>query len=443
MGRIIGIRHRVKQTAEGEARPTQVTIIASETGEVTATYDLDNEQAEMDFLLGRFPASFRPFTAEDTLSDEVNPLHLKHRKVKSTDDTTATVIVVDGERRVVTHIADGFDGLTRGDTVTMVLGGSGDYLAFAMARRAEEVNASLYRLPPAKLKGLRVTDNKEDDSSLLARSYLTQPELFYRFRTRDGEMTLIREAQFARIDAMKARIACEQRLRQRFIGSLFCRPDGYFPEGALEKQYDAVKASDAVYQALLKEESGRERELKKLVENSLLWQKIMNDVEGCGWAITARIIASVVDIRRFTDSERPDGKITKGRDKFKTFAGVHVLPDGRFARRRAGTVSNWQPDLRQALYLLSDQMNRRPDSYWGKKLRQNKVILRKAHPEPVVVDGVRRYTDGHIHKMAVWRTLTQFTMWLYREWTRLEESPDTFALRPEYGALPEVVKDVA
>lgn len=443
MGRIIGIRHRVKQTAEGEARPTQVTIISPETGEVTATYDLENEQAEMDFLLGHFPVLFRQFTEEDVLTDEVQSHHLKHRKVKPIDTEDTVSIFVDGEKRVVTHIADSFDGVKAGDTIVMVLGGSGDYLAFALAKRAEELNASLYRVPPAKLKGLRSGNDREDDSSLLARSFLSQPELFYLFRSRDAEMVLIREAQFARIDAMKARIACEQRLRQRFIGQIFCQPGGYFQPGAIEKRYDALKASDEVYLSLLKEETRRENELKKLVESSLLWQKILNDVEGCGWAISARIIASVVDIRRFTDSERPDGGVTKGRDKFKTFAGMHVLPDGRFARRRSGSVSNWQPDLRQALYLLGDQMNRRANSYWGKKLRQNKIILRRIHPEPVKADGVTRYTDGHIHKMAIWRTLTQFTVWLYREWSRLEENPDTFVLRPEYGELPEVTRDVA
>jgi hypothetical protein len=54
--RVIGIRHRVKKTAEGEARPTQVVIL--ENGE-PKTLELETETDELDFVLGRFPTSFR------------------------------------------------------------------------------------------------------------------------------------------------------------------------------------------------------------------------------------------------------------------------------------------------------------------------------------------------------------------------------------------------
>jgi hypothetical protein len=35
-------------------------------------------------------------------------------------------------------------------------------------------------------------------------------------------------------------------------------------------------------------------------------------------------------------------------------------------------------------------------------------------------EGKKRYTDGHIHKMALWRTATQFVRWLFRQWWALE-----------------------
>ena len=57
---------------------------------------------------------------------------------------------------------------------------------------------------------------------------------------------------------------------------------------------------------------------------------------------------------------------------------------------------------------------------WGKKLREYKVKLREKHPEVVEVGGKKRYTDGHIHKMALWRTITKFAEWLYNEWWKLE-----------------------
>ena len=108
------------------------------------------------------------------------------------------------------------------------------------------------------------------------------------------------------------------------------------------------------------------------------------------------------------------------------------MPDGRFPRRREGELANWSPSARQALYLLADQFNRRPDSVWGEKLLLNKLRMREKHPEPVEVEvesrengktvkkTVKRYTNGHIHKMATWRTLSRFVEWFTREWLKIE-----------------------
>ena len=97
----------------------------------------------------------------------------------------------------------------------------------------------------------------------------------------------------------------------------------------------------------------------------------------------------------------------------------------------------------------------------GQKLRENKVLFREKHPYPLlVVDsgehagsyelrpgtftrdaksgtytlkvttdgatttitgirGTTKYSAVHIHKMATWRTLTQFVEHLWKEWWRL------------------------
>jgi transposase len=422
MARTIGIRHRVKATAEGESRPTQVVILDQD-GNKLSTYDLADEQAELDFLLGKFPTAFRKLQASEELGNDVPNWHLKFRKPKKGEGNLPGLIfrVVDGEERIVTHVASEFDGLQPGDQVAMVLGGSGDYFAYALTRRGIELGAWVYRIPPSKLKELRGEDKKEDDASLLARSYLASPELFYETRPRDSESILIREAQRARIEAMKARIACEQRLHQVVIGQIFCNPDGRFPEGSIEKYYDEARANDPILKALVAEENRRKRALEKAIERSALWTNVLSEVTGCGPAIAGRIVAAVIDIRRFPSKEA-----------FKAFAGVHVLKDGKFVRKRRSQVSNWHPDFRQALFLLGDQFNRRAESYWGEKLRENKAKLRAKHPEMLVVEGKKRYTDGHIHNMAIWRTLTQFAMWLYREWKSHETSPGNFRLEPLY-----------
>ncbi len=437
MTRFIGIRHRVKQTAEGEARPTQVVIL-DEFGKVWAAYPLEDEQAEYDFLLGKFSTYFRSLQAGEEVPSSIPDRHLKLRKVKKGEvlPEGSVTRTIGRELYRVDKIACGFGGLALGDRVAMVLGGSGDYFALALARRGEELEgAYVFRMPAAKLKGLRDDASKDDDALLLAQTLQARAELFYEVRPRDREIIAVRVAFGARIDVMKARIACEQRLGKRFIGSIFCGPDGYFPEGNLEKQYDEVKANDVVLSAMLAEETRRERELEKLVKATGVWQSVIGDIEGMGWAIASRIVSGVVDIRRFPN-----------KTKFKAFAGVHILLSGKFPRRRSGQLSNWNPDVRQALYLLGDQFNRRPGSYWGQKLLLNKAYFRRVHPEPVADEkGVKKYTNGHIHKMAIWRTLSQFVMWLYREWTRYENDPERFVLDQQYPSmrLAEVRQEAA
>jgi hypothetical protein len=78
--------------------------------------------------------------------------------------------------------------------------------------------------------------------------------------------------------------------------------------------------------------------------------------------------------------------------------------------------------VRQALYLLGEQFNRRPDSEWGKKLLHCKALRRAAHPEVVTSeDGKKRHTNGHIHKSGIWKVLSRFVDHIFQEWTRLEK----------------------
>jgi hypothetical protein len=210
---------------------------------------------------------------------------------------------------------------------------------------------------------------------------------------------------------MKARIACEQRLHQRFIGQIFCSEAGLYPQGGIEKAYDELKANDLTLKALLSEEAKAERELKKAVETTDVFKNVFEQIEGCGFLITARIISAVGDIRRFETAP-----------KLKKFLGVHVLDDGRFPRRRNSEIANWNNEARQALYLLGEQFNRRPDSVWGKYFRLCKQRLREKHPEKTIEGGKTRYSDGHIHKMGAWRCRSRFVEWLFKEWWKLEKA---------------------
>lgn len=422
--RFVGIRPRIKQTAAGEARPTQVVIMD---GDSVTRYDLESEQSELDFVLGIFPTAHRKVAEGEDLS-AVKPHHV----ILDNDDKPAKV-------------PSSYDGLRAGDIVAMTLGGSGDYLAFALSRKGESVGATVMRIPPFVLAHKRGDEaKKDDDAELLARLAREAPGLFTPVYVRDRGIVRVREAYRQRMDVMKARIGCQQRLRQSFIGKIFCSADGLFPEGAIEKEFDKLKANDMVLSALVTEEARADRELKKAVEATHVWQGVFADVEGVGPAIAARLISVIQDIRRFETAP-----------KLRKYLGAHVMDDGRFPRRRAGELAGWSNEGRQALYLIVEQFNRRPDSVWGKKLLANKAAYQAKYPFPhlvfthkgvertfvlepgtfekhgqkyvfeldgekVAVTGKMRYFKGHRHKMALWRTASQFVDWLFDAWWDLE-----------------------
>ena len=350
-GRTIGIRHRVKVTAAGEARPTEIAIREPD-GAITL-HKCKNEGDELAFITKK---------------------------------------------------------LLPGDVIAMSLGGSGDLLAFATNRIAETSGATVVRIPPFQLKAARGHDDTEEDSTLLATLATEQSNLFFPMLDRDASLVRVREHFRHFIDSMKARIACEQRLRQRVIGQIYTTADGIFPEGGIEKAFDGLKANDKVLAALVEEEKLREREMNKALKQFDVFTQVFVPIQGVGPRIAARLIDAIGDIRRF-DSP----------DKLVNFCGVGFMQDKDgntvMQRRRSGLVANWHGDARQALYLLMDQWNRRPDSMWGKAFRENKAHFRRQHPEVVLTEGgKKRYTDGHIHKMAGWRTATQFVRWLFGQW---------------------------
>ncbi len=394
MKRIVAIVHRIKNPVEGQARPT---LVAVKEGEKIKTFELATEQDELDFVLGILPTGMRKVKEGEYPDVNLYPeRHIERDKVNGNPK----------------RVPAGYDGLRPGDTLVMALGGSGDRMAYAAHRQLKDLGGRVMRIAPFLLKEKRKGE-KEEDHLLLLNLFREGETLFQEMTDRDLDLIRVREAYFARTEAMKARIGCEQRLRQRFIGRVFLTENMY-PEGRLEDEYDSLKANDKILQALLQEERRREAELKQAVRRLTVWEEIFEPLEGVGEMIAARLVVAIGDIRRFkTDAQ------------LKKFCGVHVLPDGKFVRRRSGEVANWHPEARQALYLLGDQFNRRPESVWGKKLREYKRRFREKYPEPVETPGaggrkVKKYTDGHIHKMATWRTITKFVEWLHHEWSRLE-----------------------
>lgn len=350
--RVIGIRHRVKQTAEMEARPTQIVVVD---GKTTTRRDLKDEREEFELV-----QSIQP-----------------------------------------------------GDTIAMAMGGSGDYLAYAASRIAKKRGARVMRIPPFRLKEVRADASKDDDALLFSRLVVEEPSYFYAVGDIDTDHILMREQYRAWQDTMKARIACQQRLYQRVIGNIFTGDDGIFPEGGIEKAFDAAKASNAILQNLEREEQEALKALSKtLTKRHKVYQKIFEPIVGVGPSLAARIIHPVQDIRLFA----------KG-PQLKKYLGVHVLPDGTFPRRRAGQVANWHNEARTGLWLLAKQFNYRPESEWGVKLREAKELVKKEHPEPVKGEsGAMKWTPSHIQKTASWRVLGWFVEDVHKKWWELAEA---------------------
>lgn len=576
-GRCVGIRHRRKATREGAARPTTVAIRLH--GNVKS-YDLESETHELDFLMHRLPVEWRDLEKgeevvwfdKDTAPDGIRPHHCKWRKVKKDEDVSKLnpaylITLATRDKKYLTKVPCKFEGLESGDVVGMVLGGSGDRFAAALSRRGETIGATVWRIPPFSLADLRGSASKDDDHVTLARLVEERRDAFYLLRRRDREGIRVKEALDIRMQAMKARIGCEQRMMQALVGQIFLTEEGGFPEGVVQDEYDRISANDRIFQGLVAEEELRDDELAKAVRSVEIWKHVFEPITGCGPRLTAGLIAPIVDIRRFWVEPDPqamaalyersitleeqggfeqdkkhvasrlkpgmtayqqlqivrswqakNGKPDKaqllteailcheqrhalrvkaqrrGISKLVKFCGVHCMDDGRFPRRREGQVAKCSPSARQALYLLGDQFNRRPTSEWGKKLLECKEQYRVKHPHPIVVSktlkdlfriidrflisyGVRIepkgfeintldglyafleagmtdirsaskdveqdeygaivdqieklgtpttanvsiYTPGHLHKMAIWRTLTHFVRNLFREWTRIEK----------------------
>lgn len=406
--RWIGIRLRVKKTADGEAKPTEVSVLSAEGEEV---WKLETEQDELDFIFGKWPKHGKFRVA---LPDEDFSKFLPHHVIKD----SPTEAILHSRPLKPTRVPVAYEGLQKGDTLFLTFGGIGDRFAYAASRNG----IAIRRIPPYILKTERGEASKDDDAGLLARLGKEKSGLFRPMAKRDEVLVKLRERQRLWAFIQQDRKACAQRVRQSVLGDIFCSGSSGYPEGTVEQTFDSVNASDPVFRALVEKEKVLVKEIEGTLKELPIYTEILSKVKGIGPLISARIIASAQDIRLFETAP-----------KFKAFCGLHVLKNGTFPRQRRGERCNWNPTARQAFFLAGDMFNKFPDGFWGIRLRENKVKFRAKHPDEVPVQNsegkmVKRYTKGHIHKMASWRTVSEFAEWLWWRWRTLEGFP---AKKPE------------
>jgi len=129
-----------------------------------------------------------------------------------------------------------------------------------------------------------------------------------------------------------------------------------------EKVTERLMAEDVTVSTIAVSMRETKSRLEKTLATMPVYRKVFEPIPGVGPLIAARLIANIGDIRRF----RSDAAL-------KAFAGYHNFEDGTRARRRAGVVSNWSPELKQAVYLWCDQTLKRKDSPWRARLDRRRA----------------------------------------------------------------------
>lgn len=321
--------------------------------------------------------------------------------------------------------------LKPGDEVFMDLGGPGDRLALAAiahdarvlrvpafrfnaGRALSLVSALGWKVSPERSRGGetgdKLTDRKVRALAIFALAH-EEPDAFYPAEQQDvsllrlkalfrsfsrakkgylrayqallaayRDQALIAHAFAAQTTAAEPNTLLEQMLRDMLGGevsdadraSFFAMIGKEFEGGRLpdvateetiEKIVDAMIASDRFQSTVLDRVKALQREIEKILKGgkkspaNFLWEMVFEPIPGCGPLIAARIITATADIRRFETLPA-----------YKAYAGYHQFEDGSRARRVAGKVSNWSPELKQAVYLWCVQTVKTPSSPWRQKL---------------------------------------------------------------------------
>jgi len=132
------------------------------------------------------------------------------------------------------------------------------------------------------------------------------------------------------------------------------------PRNDVRKMFKAIidaMMEDTVMSPFLVSMNDAVKEIKNRLKADKIHETVFAPLPGCGPLIAARMMASIVDIRRFRSAAA-----------LKAYAGYHHFEDGSRARRMKGRPSNWQEELKQAVYLWTQQTIKLRESPWRAKL---------------------------------------------------------------------------
>lgn len=172
---------------------------------------------------------------------------------------------------------------------------------------------------------------------------------------------------------------------------------------------EAVRAEEAI-----------EKEMEKVLKEIPIFNEFFSQIKGlAGPAIAGMIIGEIGNIRRFPT---PAALLNYSGWGLKQNAETQAYER---QMRKHGQVDSNNKWLKQSLYLaVVSIIKLNPEEkavYDGFKAR-----LLEAHPEPVMVPGgkegkmVKRFTKGHLDKMARRKWIRHFITNMWKKWTRME-----------------------
>ncbi len=219
-------------------------------------------------------------------------------------------------------------------------------------------------------------------------------------------------------EVQKHRIAAENSVRQTVdIGNKVFWAGEDMPDllrTYMQKAHASQKEGSAKY--FFHDLHYREGQLTRLCEKAFKQTTWFHEVvyaaaEGVGMGpmMAGSFLWTIGDAKRFETF----GKIVK-------YAGLHVTPEGKAPKRKKGGKVDWSPDLRTALFKVTEVWNRMPNCTWRAMWDAHKVLYREKFPEKekYKVNGEEktRYNDGHIHNMARRKVQREFLRNLYHLW---------------------------
>lgn len=185
-----------------------------------------------------------------------------------------------------------------------------------------------------------------------------------------------------------------------------------------------VSNMNAAYERRFLEESGIQDRIDSLAKQMIalgrevgpVWDW-MQGIKGLkSGKLAAQLLAQIDDISTFTNVS-----------KLWRFCGFAVI-DGEREYRKGGEAAHYNARLKSTCFLIADQFIKQRTPGYREIYDAEKARLRQEHPEPEPDDRrgspfKMRWTDQHIHAMAMRKMVKIFLQHLWLVWRESEGLP--------------------